>query len=161
MKKKQNKNVNVTLTEHQLFIIERCLEIVSRISAGQLSNIEEAVSLGRGKAVEVKITPEILNGISSELHDIYFDSRQCDKFAWLRLGNVIERLIKPILFPTLHRSASYGVGTKEIPNATIMYEMYKKIQNFRTKDLPEGEGGVMRHEPLHYSKEPLIEINKI
>lgn len=146
MKRKMQKVVSsskllIRCTKNQAFIIERCLEIVSRIGAGQLSCIEEAVSLCQEKAV-VGILP---GG----------EEAMCYK-----LGSYIEKMIKPILFPELHENESYGIGMKKIPGSQKMYEMYKVIQNYRAKQDKHPEYSVTHHEPLKYSKEPLIEIIK-
>jgi hypothetical protein len=133
------KNITITCTENQAKIIESCLDCCSRIGAGQLHHISNIIDLCRGKIKTVKLP----NG---------------EDAMFYKLGSWIEDQLKPILFPELHRNGSYGVGCKEIPNGQIMYEMVKVLQNYRVRNLSEDVGGVLKHAPLHYSKEPLIEV---
>jgi hypothetical protein len=67
-------------------------------------------------------------------------------------------MIKPFLFPELSPSASYGVGRKEIGKAQVLYEMMKVLQNYRANKQKHDKYSVSWDKPLHYSKEPLIEV---
>ena len=53
---------------------------------------------------------------------------------------------------------SYGVGQKEIGKGQVLYEMAKVLQNYRAEKDNHSEHSVTWHKPLHYSKEPLIEV---
>ena len=138
---KKKKKITIECTIKQALIIERCLEIVSRIGAGQLAHIEEAISLCQDKCLYVKLP----NG---------------EKAMGFKLGSWINDTLKPILFPRLHHNESYGVGMKEIPNSQIMYEMYKLLQNNRAKRENHNKSSVTWNTPLKYSKEPLIKIEE-
>jgi len=132
--------INIKCTEKQALIIEQALDSMSRMCSGQLSEIERGISNMRGKPLEYNQ--------ESEGH--------IEIFMGYKLGSYIQDLIKPILFPELQQNESYGVGMKEIGNAQIAYEISKKLQNFRSRNMKTPR--VLAHEPLHYSKEPLIEI---
>ena len=70
-------------------------------------------------------------------------------------------MIKPILFPELAVNESYGVGQKAIGKGQILYEMEKVLQNYRAEKENHPKRSVTWHKPLHYSKEPLIEVTSI
>ena len=127
--------MKITCTEKQANLIEVALDNLSRRTCGQLEEGIRGMEIYRKKWFEL-----------SEMEQNEFD--------------LIFKKLKSILFPELHQNASYGVGQKQIGDAQVAYEMVKKLQNFRTRNLPEGEGGVLRHEPLHYSKEPLIKVEE-
>lgn len=137
----KKKKIIIKCTEKQALLIEQCLEYCSRIGAGQLNHISNIIDLCQNKIRTVKLP----NG---------------EDASFYQLGYWIEDQLKSILFPELHRNASYGVGNKEIPNGQIMYEIYKKLQNYRVRNLTDNQAGVLKHEPLHYSKEPLIEVKE-
>lgn len=139
MKQSKKLTVNIKCTEQQALLIEFALDTLSRITCGQIHTLIDGISHMKGKCWKGAIEGETLMGYA--------------------LGSKIEELIKPILFPELHKNESYGVGMKEIGEAQVAYEMVKKLQNFRTRYLKEA--GVLKHEPLHYSKEPLIEIKEL
>ena len=67
-------------------------------------------------------------------------------------------MIKPVLFPELSSNQSYGVGQKAIGKGQVLYEMAKVLQNYRAEKDKHSEHSVAWHKPLHYSKEPLIEV---
>ena len=96
--------------------------------------------------------PSILVCFQTVVHIIFCNWYYC------ALGNYIEEMIKPILFPDLAPNASYGVGQKEIGKAQVLYEMSKVLQNYRAEKEKHHEYAVSWHKPLHYSKEPLIEV---
>jgi hypothetical protein len=150
------KKITVELTKKQALLIEIALDCMSRICAGQLTEIERGISMIKGKCHEV-------SGLSNESYDKMFDAlselrNEKGSMAGYRLGSHIQSIIKPLLFPELHPNESYGVGNKEIGDAQVCYEMVKKFQNFRTRKLKDA--GVLKHEPLHYSREPLIKIKE-
>jgi hypothetical protein len=126
--------MKIILTEKQALIIEVALDVISRMSCGQLTEIITGLDFMRNKNYE-------------------FDNK-----TGYALGRYIEDWLKPKLFPELHRNESYGVGNK-IANAQISYEMVKKLQNFRVRNEIR-DCGVLKHEPLHYSKEPLIVVEE-
>ena len=78
--------------------------------------------------------------------------------SFYSLGRYIEEMIKPILFPELSSNQSYGVGQKAIGKGQVLYEMEKVLQNYRAQKDNHSEHSVTWHKPLHYSKEPLIEV---
>jgi len=132
------KKITIECTEKQALLIEQCLEYCARIGAGQLHHINNIIDLCSNKSRTVILPTG-------------------EEAGWYKLGMWIQETIKPILFPELRPNASYGVGNKEIPNGQIMYEIYKKLQNFRMRDGID-DCGVLKDEPLHYSKEPLINV---
>lgn len=76
----------------------------------------------------------------------------------LKRNEVESRLdeIKKIVFPALH-NGNYGIGHDD--ESDVCYEMYKMILLQFDKENRDNEGyyeNVHSHEPLHYSKEPLI-----
>ncbi|GEM_PF-1593474 len=129
----------IKCTDKQAFLIELCLDTMCRASVGQLTHIIEAIEQIRGKLFEA----ECPDG---------------EARSYCALGNYIEEMIKPILFPDLSPNASYGVGRKEIGKAQVLYEMSKVLQNYRAEKEKHHEYAVSWHKPLHYSKEPLIEV---
>jgi len=129
-------------TDKQAFLIEIALDTLSRMVAGQLNYMIDGMDVMRGKAFKAKLP----NGETAQ---------------WYNLGMYISKELKPLLFPELHPNASYGVGQKEIGDAQVAYEMVKILQNYRSKELDEQTAGVLKHEPLHYSKEPLIEVTDV
>ena len=129
----------IKCTDEQAFLIELCLDTICRASMGQLTHIIEAIEQIRGKLFEVECP-------DGEMRSYY------------ALGSYIEKMIKPILFPEISSNQSYGVGQKEIGKAQILYEMSKVLQNYRAKKEEHSKNSVTWHKPLHYSKEPLIEV---
>jgi hypothetical protein len=129
----------IKCTDEQAYLMELCLETMCRASLGQLTNFTEALEEIRGKLFEVKCP-------DGEVRSFY------------SLGKYIEEMVKPILFPELSANESYGVGQKAIGKGQVLYEMVKVLQNYRAGKGNHSEDSVMRHEPLHYSKEPLIEV---
>lgn len=125
--------MKITLTEKQAILIEVALDTLCRMTCGQLHTIINGIESMRGNCFPIE------------------NIEHNDKSI---------KQLKSTLFPALHQNESYGVGMKQIGDAQIAYEMVKKLQNFRTRNLPENEGGVMRYEPLHYSKEPLIKVEE-
>lgn len=158
--KKKEKLIKITCTEEQAWLIESALDYLSRVACGQVHHIVDGIEnmIGKCKKVECDSSTKvkILNGLAEFSEDISYDG----KMSGYRLGSHIENLIKPILFPELHPNASYGVGQKEIGKAQVAYEMVKKLQNFRVRNIPYG-CGVLKHEPLHYSDQPLIQIEEV
>ena len=67
-------------------------------------------------------------------------------------------MIKPILSPELAANQSYGVGQKAIGKGQVLYEMVKVLQNYRAEKDNHPEHSATKHKPLHYSKEPLMEV---
>lgn len=132
----------IKCTDEQAYLMELCLEAMSRASLGQLTNFTEALEQIRGKLFEVKCP-------DGEVRSFY------------SLSKYIEEMIKPVLFPELSSNASYGVGQKAIGKGQVLYEMVKVLQNYRAGKDNRSEDSVMRHEPLHYSKEPLIEVMSV
>ncbi|MCU0666896.1 MAG: hypothetical protein MUF05_07375 [Candidatus Omnitrophica bacterium] len=129
----------IKCTDEQAYLIELCLDTMSRATAGQLTRIVEAMEQIKGKSFEVKCP-------DGEVRSFY------------SLGSYIEEMIKPILFPELSPNASYGVGQKAIGKAQILYEMVKVLQNYRAEKENHSKHSVTWHKPLHYSKKPLIEV---
>ncbi|MEK7875512.1 MAG: hypothetical protein AAB325_04945 [Pseudomonadota bacterium] len=129
----------IKCTDEQAYLIELCLETMCRATMGQLTHVIESMEQIRGKRFEAKCP-------DGEVRSFY------------SLGCYIEEMIKPILFPELASNQSYGVGQKAIGKGQILYEMEKVLQNYRAKKDNHPERSVTRHEPLHYSKEPLIEV---
>ncbi len=129
----------IKCTDEQAFLIELCLESVCRASMGQLTRFIEAIEQIRGKLFEVECP-------DGEVRSYY------------ALGSYIEEMIKPILFPEISSNQSYGVGQKEIGKGQVLYEMVKVLQNYRAEKEKHSEHSVSWHRPLHYSKEPLIEV---
>ncbi len=129
----------IKCTDEQAFLIELCLESVCRASMGQLTRFIEAIEQIRGKLFEVECP-------DGEVRSYY------------ALGSYIEEMIKPILFPEISSNQSYGVGQKEIGKGQVLYEMAKVLQNYRAEKEKHFEHSVSWHKPLHYSKEPLIEV---
>ncbi len=138
----KQKKINITCTKKQAQLIEVALDTLSRMVCGQLHQMITGMDNMRGKCFEYNQ--------ESEGH--------IETFMGYKLGDFIEKFVKPKIFPELAENESYGVGLKNIGDAQVAYEMVKKLQNFRTKDFPGDEGGVLRHEPIHCSKEPLIVI---
>jgi len=132
--------MNIKCTERQAYMIELALETLTRMCCGQLHHMVEGIESLRRKEFNV-MCPD------------------GEERSFYSLGIYIEKMIKPILFPELHTNASYGVGNKEIGDAQIAYEMVKILQNHRSVNHKEDCFCVMHYKPLHYSKEPLIEIN--
>jgi len=129
----------IKCTDEQAFLIELCLDTMCRASMGQLAEIIKSIEKIRGKLFEAECP----------------DGEERSYYA---LGSYIEEMIKPILFPELSPNASYGVGQKEIGKAQVLYEMSKVLQNYRAEKDKHHEHAVSWHKPLHYSKEPLIEV---
>lgn len=129
----------IKCTDKQAFLIELCLETICRATMGQLTHIIETIERIKGRSFEVECP-------DGEVRSYY------------ALGSYIEEMIKPILFPELSPNASYGVGQKEIGKAQVLYEMSKVLQNYRAEKDKHHEHAVSWHKPLHYSKEPLIEV---
>ena len=156
----KEKLIKITCTEEQAWLIEAALDSLSRVACGQVHHIVSGIEhmVGNYKEVECdsSVKVKVLNGLSEFCEDITYDG----KISGYRLGSHIENLIKPILFPELHPNASYGVGQKEIGKSQIAYEMVKKLQNFRVRN-SKGDCGVLSHEPLHYSDQPLIQIEEV
>jgi hypothetical protein len=156
-KVKKQEYVTIKCTPNQAMLIENMLEYGSRIGAGQLHHIVDIIDVCQKNMREVKVTKEMLQKLDDAYYDLYGKKNQ--KLAWFALGSQVEKCIKPILFPELAENESYGVGMKQIPNGQIMYEMYKKLQNYRVRNDKE-KNSVLHHEPLKYSKEPLIEVSQ-
>ncbi len=129
----------IKCTDEQAYLIELCLETMCRASLGQLTHFIESIEKIRGKSFEVKCP-------DGEVRSFY------------SLGKYIEEMIKPILFPELSANQSYGVGQKAIGKGQVLYEMEKVLQNYRVEKDNHPEYSVTKHKPLHYSKEPLIEV---
>jgi len=129
----------IKCTDEQAYLIELCLETMCRASLGQLTHFVESIEKIRGKSFEVKCP-------DGEVRSFY------------SLGKYIEEMIKPILFPKLSSNQSYGVGQKAIGKGQVLYEMEKVLQNYRAEKDKHSEHSVTWHKPLHYSKEPLIEV---
>ena len=125
----KKKKVIIKCTEKQALLIEIALDTLSRLTAGQLGELKRGIECFKGQWIDVD---------------------------WEEYDKVLYKL-KKHLFPELHENAYYGVGMKELGDGQIAYEMVKKLQNFRVRNKVE-DCGVLRHEPLHYSKEPLIEV---
>ena len=132
----------IKCTDEQAYLIELCLDTMCRATMGQLTRIIESMEQIRGKLFKVKCP-------DGEVRSFY------------SLGTYIEEMIKPILFPELSSNASYGVGQKAIGNGQVLYEMVKVLQNYRAEKDNHPEYSVTKHKPLHYSKEPLIEVMKL
>ncbi len=132
----------IKCTDEQAYLIELCLETMCRASLGQLTHIVQSLEGIRGKLFEVKCP-------DGEVRSFY------------SLGSYIEEMIKPILFPELASNASYGVGNKAIGKGQVLYEMMKVLQNYRAEKDDHPRLSVSHHKPLHYSKEPLIEVVSI
>ena len=129
----------IKCTDDQAYLMELCLETMCRASLGQLTDFVESIEKIRGKLFEVQCP-------DGEVRSFY------------SLGKYIEEMIKPILFPELSANQSYGVGHKAIGKGQILYEMVKVLENYRAKKDKHPEFSVTWHKPLHYSKEPLIEV---
>ena len=129
----------IKCTDEQAYLIELCLETMCRATMGQLTHVIESMEQIRGKRFEAKCP-------DGEVRSFY------------SLGCYIEEMIKPILFPELASNQSYGVGQKAIGKGQMLYEMEKVLQNYRAKKDNHPKNSVTWHEPLHYSKEPLIEV---
>ena len=129
----------IKCTDEQAYLIELCLDTMCRATMGQLTHIIESMEQIRGKLFKVKCP----DGEVRSYHS---------------LGCYIEEMIKPILFPELASNQSYGVGQKAIGKGQMLYEMEKVLQNYRAQKYNHPEHSVTWHEPLHYSKEPLIEV---
>ena len=129
----------IKCTDEQAFLIELCLDTMCRASMGQLAEVIKSIEKIRGKLFEAECP----------------DGEERSYYAF---GSYIEEMIKPILFPELSPNASYGVGRKEIGKAQVLYEMSKALQNYRAEKDKHHEHAVSWHKPLHYSKEPLIEV---
>lgn len=127
----ENDNISIECTKKQAFLIEMCLEAICRMCCGQLAHVGAIVESITGKEIS------------------YDDCK------------TIESLIKPIIYPELQLNASYGVGSKQIKDAQILYEMYKKLQNRRANDDNHHRFSVTYNEPLHHSSEPLITVTKV
>jgi len=112
-----------------------------RASLGQLTPFIESIEKIRGKSFKVKCP-------DGEVRSFY------------SLKKYIEEMIKPILFPELSSNESYGVGHKAIGKGQVLYEMVKILENYRAEKENHHEHSVTWHKPLHYSKEPLIEVMK-
>ncbi len=132
----------IKCTDEQAYLMELCLETMCRSSLGQLTHFIESLEQIRGKLFEVKCP-------DGEVRSFY------------SLGSYIEEMIKPILFPELFRNQSYGVGNKAIGKGQVLYEMAKVLQNYRAEKDDHPRLSVSHHKPLHYSKEPLIEVVSI
>ena len=132
----------IKCTDEQAYLIELCLEAMCRASLGQLTHFTESLEQIRGKLFDVKCP-------DGEVRSFY------------SLGKYIEEMIKPILFPELSSNQSYGVGQKEIGKGQVLYEMSKVLQNYRAEKDKHSEHSVSWHKPLHYSKEPLIEVMSV
>jgi hypothetical protein len=132
----------IKCTDEQAHLIELCLETMSRASLGQLTHFTESLEQIRGKLFEAECP-------DGEVRSFY------------SLGKYIEEMIKPILFPELSSNQSYGVGQKAIGKGQVLYEMVKVLQNYRAEKDNHPEYSVTKHKPLHYSKEPLIEVMKL
>ena len=129
----------IKCTDEQAYLMELCLETMCRASLGQLSHFVESIEKIRGKSFEVKCP-------DGEVRSFY------------SLSKYIEEMVKPVLFPELSANESYGVGQKAIGKGQVLYEMVKVLQNYRAGKNNHSEDSVMNHKPLHYSKEPLIEV---
>ncbi len=129
----------IKCTDEQAYLIELCLETMCRGSLGQLTHFVESLERIRGKSFEVKCP-------DGEVRSFY------------SLGSYIEKMIKPILFPELATNQSYGVGQKAIGKGQVLYEMVKVLQNYRAEKDDHPEFSVTKDKPLHYSREPLIEV---
>ena len=132
----------IKCTDEQAYLMELCLETMCRASLGQLTHLVESLEQIRGKSFEVECP-------DGEVRSFY------------SLGRYIEEMIKPILFPELSANESYGVGHKAIGKGQVLYEMVKILQNYRAEKDNHSEHSVTWHKPLHYSKEPLIEVMKL
>lgn len=121
----------IKCTDKQAMLIEMSLDTLSRMSSGQLDEAIRGIEYMTGRMFPIKTMKE---------RDSYLEK------------------LKAVLFPELDKSASYGVGMKEIGDAEIAYEMVKKLQNHRSRY--DAEDTVLKHEPLHYSTEPLITVEE-
>lgn len=127
--------MKIECTEKQALIIEIALDTLSRMCSGQLN--------------------EMIYGMEWLLEDTfpYMNGKREER-------DIILSKLKTLLFPELSDNASYGVGQKEIGDAQVAYEMVKKLQNFRVRNDKNNPHSVLHHEPLHYSKEPLIKVGE-
>lgn len=156
---KQNKYLTIKCTEKQAMLIEVALDTLSRIACGQLTTLIDGISSMRGKLLEVDSSQNLTHlKMSEALTELMRDK---GKMCGYRLGSHVSNIIKPLLFPELCQNASYGIGDKEIGDAQIAYEIVKKLQNYRVRDKENKGKSVLSDEPLHYSKEPLIEVKQI
>lgn len=134
--------VTIKCTEKQLSLIRVCVETMSRIACGEVSELINGLDL---------IADGCREGVNSEGEVI----------MGYALGQEIKKRIKPLLFPELKPGESYGVGNEKIGDGQVLYEMYKKIDNYFATKYNQSLSSVAHHPPLHYSKEPLIEINDL
>ncbi len=126
----------IKCTDEQAYLMELCLETMCRATMGQLSHIIESMEQIKGKSFKAKCP-------DGEVRSFY---SRTGRRAGARAPE------KRFLIN------SYGVGQKAIGKAQILYEMMKVLQNYRAKKDNHPKYSVTRHEPLHYSKKPLIEV---
>jgi len=155
--KKKEKLIKITCTEEQAWLIETALDTLSRMACGQLNTIVDGIEDMIGIMYVNPSHNKTLEKISDGLSFLEFNK---GKMSGYRLGSHVQNLIKPLLFPKLHPNESYGIGNKKIGKAQIAYEMVKKLQNFRVRS-SKSDYNVLKYEHLHYSNQPLIQIEEV
>jgi hypothetical protein len=130
----------IKLNRKQIELIAQALEQHTRMICGHLdTSTMPAIDLALEK--------------NTESFNEYIEKRY-------EVENKINEL-KRIVFPELGMNGNYGVGHDE--ESDICYEMYKMILLQFDKENRGKEGyyeNVHSNEPLHYSKEPFIKVEK-
>jgi hypothetical protein len=131
--------MTIECNDEQAFLMEVALDIVSRISMGQVTELYRIFELNATNFLEFRCSDGETRG------------GYC-------LGDYFSKVIKPVIFPELADGASYGVGNKKFPQSQKMYEMVKILQNYRARKENHPENMVTHSPPLNYSGTKFINI---
>lgn len=136
MNNKTQAEYTIKLNHEQLAVLEQALNLHSRLSLGQIWSVAEFFEYQ---------FPKLLK----ERDITHWDMRYEFADQWANK-----------LFGFLP-GESYGVGCPQVPESgSIAYEMQKCIQN-AIADTVGMEPCTWTSKPLHYSKQPLIEVKKV
>lgn len=131
----------VELTQKQLEIVEKSLEVYGRLQQG---SIDLALDAAIGKRVG--------------------DAIVADRIVHPLQPNSEVDVLKMALFPELARNEHYGVGNKEVPEFGLSYTIYSALRYQQFLDSSNKEAlkfMVDGNPPMKYGSEPIPNITKV
>jgi len=130
------KNYQIRLNQKQLELIQKSLDLYSRLQCGQLK--------------------ELSNNFSSPFQDRLNDNNREEVTDCVNT-------IKTIIYPELSTSSSFGIFGPQTPDsAKIAYDMIQVIRyKIAWSNNPEGGITINFDSPLKCSSEPMIDVEKI
>lgn len=131
--------VQITMTVEQARYVMQAMNLYSRILMGQFDEIKYLFSC-----------------VGEDAEFFKRDSEHWHRYLDYHLDE-----IKKIVYPELHRNASWGITGKPCPeNATIVYDIYKSMNHaISWHQNPKGGLTVNYDKPMHWYKDlPLPEV---